>query len=271
MMWIPPDLTGRTYAVTGGTSGIGRHIAAQLADAGAHVAVLGRDARQASIPLDLADLDSVAEAASRLSSLERLDGLILNAGTNAGKERATTRQGFELAVGTNHLGHFALTALTMPLLKSTPGSRVVSIGSIMTRMAAFSPEDLQSEQSYSAQKAYTQSKHAVSLFAFELDRRLRAAGMNVLSLTAHPGLAVEGMRLRWPIRGKDLGAQPAVRAAADPAAESGLHYGPRFGTAGKPVVLSAPHISKNSAHAAGVWDQAERLTGITFDVKAGTR
>ncbi|MGI5500051.1 SDR family NAD(P)-dependent oxidoreductase [Lentzea sp. CA-135723] len=264
MTWEPPDLGGRTYAVTGGNAGIGRFIVRRLAEAGADVLVLCRDAGNAAIRLDLADLDSVTAAATELSALPRLDGLVLNAGTNAGKLRLSTRQGFELAMGTNHLGHFALTALTMPVLTATPGSRVVSIGSIMTRAFAYDPD----QRTYSPQKAYAQSKHAVLLFAFELDRRLRASGADVRSLAAHPGLAVEGTPLPWPIQNKDRGALLAVRAASDPDAQS--CYGPKFGTAGTPVPVRPPRVSKHPGHAERLWTWSEQQTGVTFDLPAGT-
>jgi len=141
-----------------------------------------------SISLDLADLESVTSAAAALTRLDRLDALIQNAGVAAARhERRTTRQGFELAMGTNHLGHFALTALAMPILSATPGSRVVPIGSILTKVMRFNLDDLQSKRSYKPWKAYAQSKHAVQMFGFELDRRLRAADADSHSIAAHPG------------------------------------------------------------------------------------
>ncbi|WP_237771093.1 SDR family NAD(P)-dependent oxidoreductase [Kribbella sp. ALI-6-A] len=296
---MPPDLTGRTYAVTGGNAGIGYFIAEQLTAAGADVVLLARNDQRAQaaaaairsqtgravaaiVPLDLADLASVAAAAGRLSELDRLDGLIHNAGINAAKERRTTRHGFEVAVGTNHLGHFALTALTMPILAATPGSRVVPVGSIMTKAAAFDPEDLQLERSkYSAQKAYTQSKHAILLFATELDRRLRAAGTDVRAIAAHPGLSIDAfsparpginqpatIRLTAPVHGKDRGAWPALRAATDPDARSGQYYGPKYGSFGPPVIASPPRTSTDPAIAASLWAQSETLTGIPFHLPA---
>ncbi|QXE33991.1 SDR family NAD(P)-dependent oxidoreductase [Streptomyces sp. GMY02] len=296
-----PNLSGRTYAVTGGNAGIGYFISEQLAAAGAHVVVLGRNperlgaaldsirarlgsARATSVPLDLADLDSVAEAAEALRGLDRLDGLIANAGiSDPGQERSTTPQGFELAVGTNHLGHFALTALVMPRLAATPGSRVVAIGSIMTKTTKFDPDDLQSERSYRPQHAYTQSKHAVLLTAFELDRRLRAADVDVHSLAAHPGLSVDPFspardgivqssafgralgRLPLPVQGKDRAARSALRAATDPGARGGQYYGPRRGSSGRPALARPPRISLDAAVASRLWSQSEELTGITFD------
>ncbi|MET9224261.1 SDR family NAD(P)-dependent oxidoreductase [Lentzea sp. NPDC003310] len=245
MTWTPPDLTGRTYAVTGGTAGIGRHLTDRLTEAGAEVVTLARGGR-ATVRLDLADLDSVAAAAARLSELDRLDGLVLNAGTNDDQR----------AFATNHLGHFALTALTLP---SLTGGRVVSTGSVMTRFVKYDPHD---------EKSYAQSKHAVLLFAFELDRRLRRSGVDVRSLAAHPGLAVENLPLRWPVQSKARGAWPALRALTDPDAAGGLHFGPRFGTAGSPVVVPA---RADAALAARLWTRSEQLTGITFDLPAGTR
>ncbi|TDD59094.1 SDR family NAD(P)-dependent oxidoreductase [Kribbella antibiotica] len=292
-----PDLTGRTYAVTGGNAGIGYFISEQLTAAGADVVILARNAERAQaaaaairgqvgrevaalVPLDLADLDSVAAAADQLTGLDRLDGLIHNAGVNAGMERRTTRHGFEVAFGTNHLGHFALTALTMPILAATPGSRVVPVGSIMTKAVKFDPEDLQVERSaYSQQKAYTQSKHAVLIFAAELDRRLRAAGVNVRSVAAHPGLSIDAfsparpginqaarIRLAVPIQGKDRGARPALAAATDPKARGGQYYGPRYGAFGPPVIVKPP---RTTADPATLWAQSEELTGIPFTLQAG--
>ncbi|WP_432948660.1 SDR family NAD(P)-dependent oxidoreductase [Kribbella sp. CA-253562] len=302
MRWTPPDLTGRTYAVTGGNAGIGYFIAEQLTAAGADVALLARNTQRAQaaasaihgqvgreiaaiIPLDLADLDSVAAAASRLSGLDRLHGLIHNAGINAAKQRQTTRNGFEVAVGTNHLGHFALTALTMPILAATPGSRVVPVGSTMTKAASFNSEDLQLERSgYSAQRAYTQSKHAILLFTAELDRRLRAAGTDVRAIAAHPGLCIDAfsparpginrptrIRLTAPIQGKDRGAWPALRAATDPDARSGQYYGPKYGSFGPPVLASLPGTSTDPQIAAKLWAESEKLTGIPFHLPAGSQ
>ncbi|WP_405061338.1 SDR family NAD(P)-dependent oxidoreductase [Kribbella sp. NBC_01505] len=297
-----PDLTGRTYAVTGGNAGIGYFISEQLAAAGADVVLLARNAQRAAaaaaairgqvdrevaaiVPLDLADLDSVATAAGRLTGLDRLDGLIHNAGINAGKERRRTRHGFEVAFSTNHLGHFALTVLTMPILAATPGSRVVPVGSIMAKAVGFDPEDLQLERAaYSQSKAYAQSRHAVLLFAAELDRRLRAAGMNVRAVAAHPGLSVDAfsprrpgvnrparIRLTAPVQGKDRGAWPAVRAATDPQARGGQYYGPKYGTFGPPVIAAPPRISADPELAAKLWVASEELTGIPFNLPAGRR
>ncbi len=312
MQWNPrelPALTGRTFAVTGGNAGIGYFVCEQLAAAGAHVVILGRShdrmriaadairrqvptAEITTTPLDLADLDSVAVAAGALTGLDRLDGLIHNAGiSNPGRERRTTRQGFELAVGTNYVGHFVLTALAMPVLAATPGSRVVPIGSIMTRRSRFDLDDLQSERTYAQQRAYTQSKHAVQTFGFELDRRLRAAGADIRSIVAHPGLGLDGASpSRPPInepsvvarvsayllsplaQGKHRAAWAAVRAAVDPGADGGEYYGPAYGLmpggVGRPRPVQPPAVEKDTQVGARLWALTEQLTGVAFAMPA---
>ncbi|MGW4485698.1 SDR family NAD(P)-dependent oxidoreductase [Amycolatopsis sp. NPDC004368] len=300
MSWNPetlPDLSGRTYAVTGGNAGIGYFISEQLAGAGAHVVILGRtparlktaadaikkhtQADISTIRLDLADLDSVREAAEGLNRLGHLDGLIENAGsTSPGRKRRTTKQGLELAVGTNHLGHFALTALAMPVLASS-GARVVPMGSLITRLKPFDLDDFQSERKYSEYRAYAQSKHAVQSFGFELDRRLRAAVSKVTCVLAHPGFSLdsasprrEGITKPQPIvrlfaavtQGKDRGAWPAVRAAVDPEATGGQYYGPAVGPIGRPAPKNPPKVDRDPERAARLWALSEELTGVPFTV-----
>ncbi|MFC8827378.1 SDR family NAD(P)-dependent oxidoreductase [Streptomyces sp. NPDC057137] len=310
MSWNPdalPDLSGRTFAVTGGNAGIGYFISEQLAAAGAHVVILGRSPERmrsaadsirrqtatadvTTVPLDLADLESVQSAAAELAGMNRLDALIHNAGiSQPGKERRLTRQGFELAVGTNHLGHFVLTALTLPLLSGTPGSRVVPIGSIMTKRSAFDLDDLQSERSYQQKRAYTQSKHAVQTFGFELDRRLREAAFDVRCVVAHPGLGLDGAspqregvnepspaarvgaRLLAPMaQGKHRSAWAAVRAAVDPDAVGGQYYGPARGGVGGPVPGRAPTADTDPQTGARLWTLSQELTGIAFPLPAAS-
>lgn len=306
--WNPealPDLAGRTYAVTGGNAGIGYFVAEQLAAAGGQVIILGRDPERmaaaaaairhrvpaadlAAIPMDLADLDSVASAAAALTRLDRLDALIENAGVSSpGRRRRTTRQGFELAVGTNHLGHFVLTALSLPVLLATPGSRVVPVGSIMTRRSGFDLDDLLSERGYVPRQAYVRSKHAVQTFGFDLDRRLRAAKTDVRSIVVHPGLGLAGSsprrdgvnqpspparlagRLLAPMaQGKHRAARVAVRAAVDPEAEGGTYYGPARGGVGTPVPVPPPEVDTDPGLAARLWTLSEQLTGVDFRVPA---
>ncbi|HWD01400.1 MAG TPA: SDR family NAD(P)-dependent oxidoreductase [Amycolatopsis sp.] len=301
MTWNPealPDLSGRTYAVTGGNGGIGYFISEQLAAAGAHVIILGRAPRRlanavaaikqhtgngevSTIRLDLADLASVREAAAELVARGRVDALIENAGsTSPGRARRTTADGFELAVGTNHLGHFALTALAMPVLAASD-ARIVAMGSLITRLLPFALDDLLSERRYRESQAYATSKHAVQSFALELDRRLRAAGSKCTCLLAQPGFSLDRasprraniteprswLRLAAPFtQGKDRGAWPAVRAAVDSEARGGEVYGPSRGAVGRPVPRSAVRADRDPAIAARLWTRSEELTGIEFAV-----
>ncbi|RBM18711.1 SDR family NAD(P)-dependent oxidoreductase [Streptomyces sp. PT12] len=309
--WTPrdvPDLTGRTFAVTGGNAGIGYFSCEHLAGAGAAVVLLARDPGRAdaaaaalrervrgadvvTVPLDLADLESVASAAAALVRIGRLDGLIHNAAVvHPGRARRTTRQGFELAVGTNHLGHFALTALAWPALAATRGSRVVPVGSVITRRTAFGPDDvddLMSERSYRGKRAYARSKHAVQCFGFELDRRLRAAAADVHAVVAHPGLGLDAASplragvnepspaaraaagLLAPVaQGKHRGAWAAVRAATDPEAVGGRYYGPSRGGTGLPVAKRPPTADTDPLRGARLWTLSERLTGVAFPLPA---
>jgi NAD(P)-dependent dehydrogenase (short-subunit alcohol dehydrogenase family) len=254
--WNPralPDQSGRTVVVTGANAGLGFFTAAQLAGAGAHVvlacrnpakadvaaaAIRGRvaDASVSTLDLDVADLSSVRAAAARLLELPQLHGLVLNAGiVHPPVDRAVSLDGTELVLATNYTGHFLLTSLLLPVLSRTPGSRVVSLGSMISRLLDSALDDLQLEVAYSNWKAYAQSKIAMQVFGFELDRRLRAAGLGgpagVQSLVAHPGYSISGLTpgirgvnevtrakrfvdtLQGLIgaQGKDAGAWPTVR------------------------------------------------------------
>ncbi len=304
--WNPRDLpsqAGKTFVVTGGSSGIGYFAAEQLAEAGARVVLAARseakaDAAAASIlnrtpnaavefvPLDLASLDSVRAAAEKLNRLDRLDGLLENAAVIlAGSKRKVTADGHELTFGTNHLGHFALTALVFPKLESTPGSRIVTMGSAATRLVTLRGDDLQSEKRYGSFSSYGLSKHATQSFGFELDRRLRAAGSPVTALVAHPGSAQDGFTpyrrgvseptvlqriaagIAFPAGGsKEPAAWPLVRAAVDPTAEGGQYWGRTTPIFGRPV-LNTPVASSHSAEfGAGLWSLSENWTDIPFAV-----
>ncbi|MEO6941607.1 MAG: SDR family NAD(P)-dependent oxidoreductase [Terrimesophilobacter sp.] len=304
--WDPrelPSQEGRTFVVTGGSSGIGYFAAEQLAEAGATVVIAARsqekadsaaasitrrtpDARVEFLHLDLGSLASVREAAAELRARDRLDGLLENAAVIlAGRKRLVTADGHELTFGTNHLGHFALTALTFPVLARTPGSRIITMGSGVTKLVALHAEDLQSEKRYSSFGSYGQSKHATQSFGFELDRRLRAAGSAVISLVAHPGSAQDGLspyrrgvnepsvlqRMRagitFPAGGsKEAAAWPLVRAAIDPDAEGGQYWGRTTPIGGRPV-LNTPESSSHSVEfGAGLWSLSENWTSIGFSV-----
>ncbi|MEO7979827.1 MAG: SDR family NAD(P)-dependent oxidoreductase, partial [Sporichthyaceae bacterium] len=198
-----PDLSGRRAVVTGATSGLGLETARVLALHGAEVVMTARDAARgdeavrrvrAAAPgaavvagtLDLADLDSVRAFAA---DQPPLDLLVNNAGVMALPGREVTLDGFERQVGTNHLGHFALTGLLLPALLARPGARVVTVSSMVHWSGVMTVDDLLSERQYDPWQAYARSKLANLLFVRELDRRARAAGADLVSVAAHPGYA----------------------------------------------------------------------------------
>ncbi|MFD5028801.1 SDR family NAD(P)-dependent oxidoreductase [Streptomyces sp. NPDC058373] len=298
--WNPlslPSQRGRTVVVTGGNAGIGYFIVEQLAQAGARVVIASRSQQKARtaisavkervgatdldfVALDLSSMESVREAAEQLNALDRIDVLINNAGiTDAGKRREVTKDGHELVVGTNFLGHFALTALVFRSIQ--PEGRVVGLGSLSAASTKLEADDLYSERDYQPSRAYGFSKHAVHGFAFELDRRLRAVGDSRASLLAHPGWASDKFTPRVPgvndnpskvpnplpmPQGKDKGAWPIVRAATDPDAESGTYFGPggTGGLAGNPVRATPPESSAAPAFGGALWKDAEQRSGVTF-------
>jgi NAD(P)-dependent dehydrogenase (short-subunit alcohol dehydrogenase family) len=299
-----PDQTGRTALVTGANAGLGFHEALQLAKHGAHVYVSARNPQRGEaamaklrqlapaenlelVSLDLADLDSVRKLAAELPAL---DLLLNNAGVMAVPRRETTKQGFELQFGTNHLGHFALTGLLLPGLLSKPGSRIVTLSSTMHQMGRINLDDLQAVRRYSPNTAYSQSKLANAIFTVELDRRLRAAGADVLSLGAHPGYAATDlqysgpqlgggglyaviMRIITPILGQPAarGALPALRAAVDPQAQGGQYYGPHAfgGSRGFPVVQRYIKAAYDQDLAGKLWDVSVKLTDVDYPELAG--
>jgi NAD(P)-dependent dehydrogenase (short-subunit alcohol dehydrogenase family) len=304
--WSPLDLpsqVGKTFVVTGGNAGVGYFTAEQLAGAGARVVIAARNAAKAAaaiaaiteqvptasatfVPLDLTSLTGIARAATRIRDFGPIDGLINNAGLVVSpRRRQVTDDGIELLTGGNFFGHFALTARLFDAL--TPEARVVGLGSQSTRMVPLDTKDLLSTRWYQGFRAYAFSKHLVHGFAFELDRRLRAAGSERLSLLAHPGFAVSGLAPKragvseqTPAKrfteavlfgavgqGKDRGAWPTVRAATDPDAVSGTFYGPSFATLrGLPAPLAPVASSASPAFGSQLWDLAEELTGVRFEV-----
>jgi NAD(P)-dependent dehydrogenase (short-subunit alcohol dehydrogenase family) len=304
--WDPealPHAVGKTIAVTGANAGIGYFASEQLARAGAHVILACRNPERAeaaisairrrvpganveAMPLDVSDRASVAEAAAALTEREHLDVLLLNAGiVHAPKQRATDAYGNELVLATNVLGHFKLTALTMPVLERTPGARVVSIGSLATLLARFPLDDLQLASSYNSWNAYAQSKIALQAFGFELDRKLRAADSDVSSLVVHPGYSTSGrtpgirgvnhpsrakrfvdnLQAAWT-QGKDHGAWSPVRASLDPDAQGGQFYGPRLATKGPPALDRATRTSRSPRVGARLWPLLEEYSGQRFDL-----
>lgn len=295
---IPPQ-HGRTAVVTG-TGGLGFEGALALARAGANVILAGRNASKAGsavdeirrrVPgarvvfetLDLASLDSIREFATRLRNQHRsIELLINNAGVMTPPRRMQTSDGFELQFGTNYLGHFALTAQLLPLLREAEQARVVSVSSIAARGGVIDFDNLQSQRGYKPMVAYGQSKLACLMFALELQRRSRAGGWGVQGIGTHPGISrtdllpngagarsIPGMlrRYMWFLfQPAAQGALPTLFAATSPQAEGGAYYGPdSFSeTRGYPTVAKVPPKALDQDTSTRLWAESERLSGVAF-------
>jgi NAD(P)-dependent dehydrogenase (short-subunit alcohol dehydrogenase family) len=294
-----PSQTGRTAIVTGATGGLGYETALALAKAGAEVILTGRDdqkgqsalekisrevigARLSFEHLDLASLASVADFAQRMSARPTLDLLINNAGVMALPRRQTTADGFEMQFGTNHLGHFALTARLLPLLRRASGPRVVSVSSLAHRTGFIDFADLQGARVYAPWKAYGQSKLATLMFALELQRRSDAAGWNLISNAAHPGFSRTNLfaggpgglislatDFAAPFFGQSAsdGARPILFAATDPNAKPGAYYGPggMGELRGAPTPALIMPQARDAVAAAKLWDISEKLADTSFE------
>jgi len=288
-----PGQQGRLAVVTGANTGLGFETARVLAIRGASVVLAVRDiekgkraaARIAGTapgadvmvqPIDLTSLDSIRAAADELRATHpRIDLLINNAGVMFTPKQAT-RDGFELQFGTNHLGPFALTGLLLEQMLPVPGSRVVTVSSLLHRfLASINFDDLQGERSYSRVGAYGQSKLANLLFTYELQRRLSGAGTTI-AVAAHPGLADTELTRNTPeitaffnrliSQKAAMGALPVLRAATDPGVLGGQYYGPGgfFGARGYPKLAESSRRSHDTAIQGRLWTVSEELTGVTF-------
>jgi NAD(P)-dependent dehydrogenase (short-subunit alcohol dehydrogenase family) len=296
-----PSLTGKRAVVTGGSDGIGRVIALQLARAGAEVILPVRSATKgesaaAAIraevagaavttrPLDLASLDSVAALVAQLTGEGRpIEILINNAGVMTPPQRQVTADGFELQFGTNHLGHFALTLGLLPLLTAGK-ARVTHQTSVAARSGEINWSDLNWEDDYDGMRAYSQSKIAVALFARELDARSRAGGWGISSNLCHPGVSPTNLLAAQPSMGRhretggrrlirvlsrvgvtgtvDSAALPALMAATDPASRGDEFYGPRRTIGGRPTLQTQLWAPMRSeSDARRLWEESARLVG----------
>ena len=301
-----PDLTGRTIVVTGANSGLGYETALALAARGAGLVLACRDPGRAEaamksisrgssgapptvMALDLASLASVrAFAEEFLARHDALHALCNNAGVMAIPKRVTA-DGFEMQLGTNHLGHFALTGLLLERLLTTPGARVVSVSSTAHRFGAMRFHDLQWERGYSKWRAYGQSKLANLLFTFELQRRTEAAGVNLLCTACHPGYATTNLQLagarmkgsarlesfwngmnRLLAQSAAMGALPTLYAIASDDVKSGDYLGPDgfMQQSGYPVKVSASASARDPEAAAKLWEISRELTGVGYEALA---
>jgi NAD(P)-dependent dehydrogenase (short-subunit alcohol dehydrogenase family) len=296
-----PDQTGRTAVVTGANNGLGLVTAEYLARAGATVVMACRNlqkavaaaedirakvpgARLEVVELDLSRLGSVRRFADALD-VDELDLLVNNAGVMMTPPQRT-EDGFELQLGTNHLGHFALTGLLLARLGRAEAARVVTLTSLEHRSGHLDFDDLQLEHGYGRRKAYRQSKLANAAFGLELDRRLRAAGSPIASVLAHPGYASTGIQSAAPRAMKALmvlgdrllaqsaerGAVPVLYAATAPGVEGGEFFGPDglLEVRGRhPKRLRVSGKGRDAENGRKLWAVSEELTGVTYDL-AGT-
>ena len=295
-----PDLTGKLAIVTGANSGLGFGLTGRLAAAGAEVVMAVRNlekgeaargellaarpgARLRLERIDLASLDSVTEFADgRLSEGRPVDILLNNAGIMMPPERETTDDGYELQFESNYLGHYALTARLLPLLRAATAPRVTSLSSFMAHFGRFTWDDLQSTR-YSPVRSYGLSKLAMLSFARELQARSDANGWGLLSDAAHPGFTRTNLQTTGPRRGKaprppreyrrtpfwqliETGILPALYAATSPDAAPGGYYGPDgfLGLTGASHPAREPRAARNAADAARLFDESARLSGVTF-------
>ncbi|WP_104176590.1 SDR family oxidoreductase [Cryobacterium sp. Y50] len=301
-----PDLHGKLAVVTGANSGLGFGLTGRLAQAGAEVILAVRNEERGTAAansireqtpeatlsirhLDLASLSSIAGFGAELTKEGRpIDLLLNNAGLMMPPVRDETEDGFELQFGTNHLGHFALTAHLLPLLRAAGTSRVVSLSSLIARTGRLDFNDLQGLH-YRAHRAYGLSKLATLMFARELNRRSVVDGWGVRSVAAHPGATVTNLqisgpthngasarlllaansashRIGWLWQQIDQGILPALYAATSPAAAGGGYYGPGgFGElTGAPAPAKLPPQSLREADARLLWSISEELTGVTY-------
>lgn len=293
-----PDQTGRVAVITGANTGLGFETAAALAARGARVVLAvrnpekGKDAESlirrrspgADVTLqelDLTSLDSIRSAAAQLrADHDRIDLLINNAGVMY-PPKATTKDGFELQFGTNHLGHFALTGLLLDRLLPVAGSRVVTVSSVGHRIRAdIHFDDLQWERRYNRVEAYGQSKLANLMFTYELQRRL-APHATTIATAAHPGGSNTDLMRHLPrwaaaayplikplFQGADMGALPSLRAASDPQALGGQYFGPDGFAQGRgyPTVVKSSRKSHDVDAQKRLWTVSEELTGVVFPV-----
>jgi NAD(P)-dependent dehydrogenase (short-subunit alcohol dehydrogenase family) len=294
-----PSQQGKIAIVTGANAGLGYETVIGLSQKEAKVIMACRNMEKAEkaksnildklphadldiMQLDLASLKFIRAFADHFrNKYNKLDLLINNAGVMM-PPKSTTKDGFELQFGVNHLGHFLLTALLIELMPDHSDSRIVSLSSIVHKGGEIHFDDLQWENSYDRQDTYSQSKLACLMFGDELDRRLRAAGKEKLSVTAHPGTSPTELSRHLPSwftalfnaigplfrHAPDKGAQPTLKAALDTSVSGGDYYGPQGfrEMKGEPGHAKRSEVAKDKKTAKKLWEISETLTDCTFTV-----
>ena len=297
-----PDLTGKIIIITGANNGLGLENTKEFARKNATIIMACRNmtkgqnaiakvtkeipqAKVELMELDLANLSSVKQfVTSFKKKYSKLDILLNNAGIMMVPYRKTV-DGFESQIGTNHLGHFALTALLFDVLYQTPGSRIINVSSDAHNFGKMDWNDFMFENNYGRVKAYGRSKLANLLFTYEMDRRFKAKDIPILSLASHPGTANTGLgdHLFGPVKfilkpivfliiaqSAYKGSLPSARAAVDPNVQGGEYFGPKgiFGTQtrGSPAIIHSNERSYNLEDAKKLWEVSEQLTGIEFRI-----
>ncbi|GAA4413235.1 oxidoreductase [Actinokineospora soli] len=291
-----PSLVGRSFIVTGANSGLGYQTSLALARKGAHVVLAVRDLEKGAAAvesikaadaeanvearhLDLADLDSVREFAG---GVDRVDVLVNNAGV-MWTPRTLSAQGYELQFAVNHLAHFALTGLLIDVLAAGRDARVVTVSSFLHKQGFMHFDDLQGEHKYSRRGYYAQSKLANVVFGLELHRRLRANGVPVASVLAHPGYSATNLQSAGPTgvqklglklgnrllaQDAEMGALPQLYAATHPDVESGQFIGPngRREQKGYPALVEPLDAARDRGTARRLWDVSEELSGVHYSL-----
>jgi len=292
-----PDQSGKNILITGANSGLGLEAATVLSQKGAHVIMAVRNpdkgkeavahiksinpaAKLDLMQLDLGDLDSIRRFSQAFhAKYNTLNVLMNNAGIMVPPKRETTKQGFEIQFGTNHLGHFALTGLLLNIIKNTPQAVVATQSSIMHKIGGdIHFDDLNWERKYDKSKAYAQSKLANLLFTYELDRKLKAAYINAIATASHPGYTetnlqrtsgffVTNIMNKIVAQKVEMGTLPILRAATDNSLKGGEYVGPTqvMETRGYPEIVKSNNKSYDKQVAAKLWDVSEKLTGVHFN------
>lgn len=296
-----PGLTGKVIIVTGGNSGLGLEAIKAFSANGAEVIMACRNLEKGEIAkteilkqfkeaqvvvmqLDLTSLESIKTFTQNFKShYKQLDVLLNNAGIMTTPYQLT-KDGFEGQIGTNHLGHYALTGQLIELIKKTPKSRIVNISSSAHKWGKIDFDNLLFEngKGYTPMKAYSTSKLSNLLFTYELQRKFDAAGVHSMALAAHPGISqtnlfrhMEGkliFKIMQPIMGlmvqkANMGALPGIRASVDIYVKGAEYYGPKdmFESKGYPVKVTSNEDSYNVEYAKKLWDISEKLTGVKFN------